>query len=76
MKWFKCEDRLPKLYERVLIFVNIRNKKAADFGFKDITEGRLDDYREVGEPEWLSYDEWFSFYEVTHWMRLPKPPID
>ena len=61
MKWIKCSDRLPRLYENVLIYGNgINNHIQTSFLFNN--EG----HREWQEKYWIP----------THWMPLPQPPKD
>jgi hypothetical protein len=72
MKWIKCSEMMPKMYERVLIFVNYK-----DPIFKMITEAHLSDERfESGKKEWCSFEDWFDLDDITHWMTFPNPPTD
>ena len=68
-KWISVKDRLPKLYEPVLItYIGHRDKElhCDEIATKD----------EFGD--WIWWDGGFTGEKVcvtvTHWMPLPEPP--
>jgi hypothetical protein len=67
-EWISVDDRLPKPDEYVLCFYKDL------YGKRWYTVGRVkswDDKRELeSDPDDYQLDE------VTHWMPLPKPPVE
>lgn len=63
--WISVKDRLPGLWERVLVFVHATNHQDVHFGWiKDTRTG-----------EWEVLDEKGNHTAfLTHWMPLPEPP--
>jgi hypothetical protein len=63
MNWIKVDDRLPKMFETVLIYD--KNKVKPAFLESSATE----------ENVWFLLEERSWAYEnATHWMELPEPP--
>ena len=65
--WISVKDRLPEVFDEVLVYFN---------GFISIA-WRETEKRKNGIVGWhwdsqMSYPE--SFVNVTHWMPLPNPP--
>ena len=78
--WIRCEDRLPELEQRVLVFA-----KCIIDGFTEDAIVAITSMTDVN-PLWPSIkwevhwrDPWQYFmsdYKITHWMPLPEPPKD
>lgn len=71
MEWIKSEDRLPKIWEHVIIYSP--GDKPGE-GYRVTTDA----YENDGWWRYISDDnrgsQHFSNDDVTHWMPLPKPP--
>ena len=59
-RWVRCEERLPDIAEKVLVY----NR------WQIFTAWRTSFSKPIGE--WDSYD--FQTDNITHWMPLPEPP--
>ena len=59
-RWVRCEDRLPDIAEKVLVY-----NRGQIF-----TAWRTSFSEPIGK--WDSYD--FQTDDITHWMPLPEPP--
>lgn len=73
--WISVKDRLPDLYEKVIVY-NAENDETffagrIEISFKhwDAVTGEFVNWR------WIPYRYTFiTLDSVTHWMPLPKPP--
>lgn len=62
MEWISVKDRLPEIWQNVLVFCD---------GMYDVAEFYGVYYN--GDPNW----EYTGFgKDPTHWMPLPDPPED
>lgn len=78
MEWISIEDRLPYLYDFVLVCANYKGTNEP----KPIAIARIVDdcgciwdllgFLEVGAYMDIEYG--IDRYCITHWMPLPKPP--
>lgn len=71
-EWIKCEDRLPKAQEKVLVcFINRQRKKiSTKYDGKLKTSIRIDAIEDrYGTPFWKKGNT----PAVMAWMPLPKP---
>lgn len=59
-RWVRCEERLPDIAEKVLVY-----NRGQIF-----TAWRTSFSEPIGK--WDSYD--FQTDDITHWMPLPEPP--
>lgn len=64
-QWISVKDRLPDIYQRVLILIRGR------IFISSIEEEYGDEYRDGVIRFWDGDWDW---PEVTHWMELPAPP--
>ena len=64
-QWISVKDRLPDIYQRVLILIRGR------IFISSIEEEYGDEYRDGAIRFWDGDWDW---PEVTHWMPLPAPP--
>ena len=78
-RWVRCEERLPDVDEKVLVFAI--GKLDGFIGDTVIALTSMSDtnwlnhHEKVDKPYWL--DPWQYFltdYRITHWMPLPEPP--
>lgn len=80
MKWIDVKDKLPEIYDYVLVFCDSKGTCEP----KPIALARLEDkinwaflceYEDgIGMGVYMDL-EWQSLKEdITHWMPLPKPP--
>lgn len=74
MNWIKCSDRMPELYDAVIIYEITNNEPY-------VTTSYLMEDTETGEIQGWHHahscgkkDTFFGLHEVTHWMPLPHPP--
>lgn len=64
MNWINVEDQLPEKGESVLV--------ATEFG---LSIARLAGKTIIDEkPTWIEINGDYDFWNVTHWMPLPKWP--
>lgn len=81
MEWISVKDRLPNengIYLVVKQWNLRRTVSTCDF---TLNLHELDDWAFPDEkrPGWYNYDSDEGFYEVknvTHWAKLPEPPVD
>jgi len=64
-KWFSVTEKLPKIYEPVLVITN--------YGGYDVCHRSKDDDGDVLFVNHMRIQH--SNGGVTHWRRLPKPPV-
>ena len=64
-QWISVEERLPDLWEKVLVFIHATNHQDVHFGW-------------IKTPgEWEVLDERGNHTAfLTHWMPLPSSPPD
>ena len=77
MQWISVEDRLPDLYEFVLVLAdNPRTNEPKPVAIaRIVSEHEIWDllgYLEVGAYRDIEYS--MSRFDITHWMPLPEPP--
>lgn len=62
MKWIKCTDRLPEEGRQYLISYGSKGRMMVTWGTAiiEMSKGKCD----------------FPEIKITHWMELPKAPID
>ena len=66
MNWIKCEDRLPKYHESVLIFTTFNN--TVEFGC--LASGKRRKHK-----IWMNPRTGFIYGgTITHWQPLPEAP--
>ena len=73
-EWISVKDRLPEVYEEVLVFAVDRGD-LSDEPVYALTAMR--EYRTFNGPvkSWIQPWQYFNAnYKVTHWMPLPEPP--
>jgi uncharacterized protein DUF551 len=58
--WIKCSDKLPEVFEEVLVYSIHGGKTVANL---------IHD-----KSKWNLNPELFNLNFITHWMRLPEPP--
>ena len=59
-KWIPVSERLPGLYENVLVC--------------DVREQYVGAWMYYGNGDWLHDDALWDTEDITHWMPLPEPP--
>ena len=59
-KWIPVSERLPNLYETVIVC--------------DVREQYVGAWMYYGNGDWLHDDKLFDTEDITHWMPLPEPP--
>jgi hypothetical protein len=83
MEWISVEDRLPEIYDFVLVFADKKGtNEPRPIGIARIvinhSEGhRYSDWELLGDVDQGAYqDMQYEIYssEITHWMNLPSPP--
>lgn len=74
MKWNKCEDVLPPLYEEVLI---LYKDKADELKQDNLYYGLSKRYKDTTFDceRWSCYTEYQRYYEPVYWMHLPEMPV-
>jgi hypothetical protein len=64
MKRFKTEEKLPELFQEVLIWDG--SNFVVAFLFKD---------ERLGDTCWVADESTFDFEDVDYWWELPEEPI-
>jgi hypothetical protein len=62
MNWISVKDRLPENGQRVMIYNGIEIMDGFNWWKED----------DIFQND---YDQEFKKQEVTHWMKLPDPPL-
>ncbi len=80
MQWIKCSERLPELYDFVLVFAD--NKGTGEpRPFSIARRNSSDNWEFINNDNVMpNYGSWMDIEypmdsdDVTHWMPLPQPP--
>lgn len=79
MGWIKCSDRMPELYDFVLVFAD--NKGTGEPKPMSIARFDGDGWCFINENKrfgsmgaWMDIEYHMDGNDITHWMPLPKPP--
>ena len=67
MKWIKCSDKMPKMNEDVLVFIDFGNHR-------EVTKADLDEHYTAEKVVWRVFQDWYDLDNITHWMPLPAFP--
>ena len=78
MEWIKCSDRLPDLYQWVLVTNSPKGTgEPRCINLFRLTDRNWESLSMIVESPTFSDIIGDLFYEdVTHWMPLPQPPKD
>lgn len=85
MEWVKCSDRLPAMYEYVLVFAdNKGTDEPKTYSIaRYVKNGNYETWefinhsgRDYSYGVYLDIEYVMSSDNVTHWMPLPIPPKD
>lgn len=66
-KWISIKEKLPKVGQKVLVFVKSDNNKWSDIRLDEI-------YEKKGNKYWTNFNGFITSAEITHWMLLPPAP--
>ena len=79
MTWTPVTERLPERFETVIICGRMKYSFEKDYcRFVDVACFDKP-YKEKCQDKWSIFNDWYEGqqeFEITHWMSLPKPPID
>jgi len=65
--WINIGDELPKVDQKVLVFIESNNKKWSDIRIDSI-------YIKKENKYWNNFNGFMTNAEITYWMPLPLPP--
>ena len=72
-EWISVKDRLPEHNQRVLIFAEGKEDFSTIIQISHI--GNVGLFTSTPRWDWIApFQYFFTNYEITHWMPLPKPP--
>ena len=85
-EWIKCSERLPNLYDFVLVCANFQGtgepkpiqiaRRSGGWADNECWEFVNTIQRNNVTGAWMDIEYPMNMDDITHWMPLPEPPHD